>query len=85
VRERASWKTFHRRVPVYFDTYHRDDQPADVRAAHGDRVPVVLAATDDDFVVLVDADELSACAGSIEQFSHAIDAAVTRAGLSMPS
>jgi hypothetical protein len=85
VRERASWKTFRRRVPVPFDTYHRDDQPADVRAAHGDRVPVVLAATDDDFVVLVDADELSAYAGSIEQFSHAIDAAVTRAGLSMPS
>jgi hypothetical protein len=81
VRERATWKEYRRRVPVPFDTYHRDDQPADVRAAHGDRVPVVLAATDDGLVVLVDADELSACAGSIEQFSHAIDAAVTRAGL----
>ena len=85
VRERAPWKAFRLRVPVPFDTYHRDDQPAEVRAAHGDRVPVVLAATADGFVVLVDSDELSACAGSVEQFSHAIDAAVSRAGLSMPT
>jgi hypothetical protein len=70
---------------VPFDTYHRDDQPAEVRAAHGDHLPVVLAATDDSFVALVDSDELSACAGSIEQFSHAIEAAVSRAGLSMPT
>lgn len=85
VRERATWKEYRRRISVSFDAYHRDDQPAEVRAAHGDRVPVVLAVADDGLVVLLDADELSACAGSVEVFSHAIDAAVTRAGLSMPS
>jgi hypothetical protein len=85
VRERATWKAYRRHVQVPFDMYHRDDQPADVRAAHGDREPVVLAGIDGGFVVLIAADELSACAGSIEQFSQAIDAAVTRAGLNVPS
>lgn len=81
VRERSTWKAFRANLPVPFDTHHRDDQPADVRAAHEDHVPVVLATTDDEIVVLLGPDELTACAGSIEQFSRALEDSVTRAGL----
>ena len=85
VRERATWKTFRAGLSVPFDAYHRDDQPSDVRPVHEDHLPVVLAATDDEYVVLLGPDELSACAGSIKRFAHAIDTAVTRVGLIWPS
>ena len=84
VRERAAWKAFRASLQVPFDAYHRDDQPADVRAAHRDRVPAVLAETSDRIVVLAGPDELARCAGSIEAFTDAINAAVTRAGLTWP-
>ncbi len=81
LRERADWKTLRAHLPVPFDTCHRDDQPDDVRAAHEDRVPVVLAVTDSGFVVLLGPAELSSCGGRIDQFSRALDGAVTRLGL----
>ena len=84
VLERAAWKACRGNLPTPFDTYHRNDQPDDVRAAHDDHVPVVLAETDNGFIVLLGPDELSACSGSIEQLSHAIDIGVTRIGLNWP-
>ena len=85
VRERPEWKTCRSSLPLAFDTYHLDDQPEGVRAAHADHAPVVLAATDDGYVVLLARDELSECAGSVERFSSALDSAAARAGLSWPS
>jgi hypothetical protein len=35
VRERPDWKARKAKLPVPFDTYHRDDQPDDVRRALG--------------------------------------------------
>ena len=80
-RERSEWKTCRAGLPVLFDTYHRDDQPEDVSAASGGIVPVVLAETDDGFVVLLGPEELSECAGSVEQLTRAIESAVARARL----
>lgn len=85
VRERAAWKSYRESLPVPFDAYHRDDQADNVRAAHEDRAPVVLAATDNGFVVLLGPDALATCAGSVEQLSYAVDAAVTRARLTWPT
>ena len=68
-----------------FDLYHRDDQPDDVRAAHEGRGAVVLAATDDAYVVLLAPEELATCAGSVDRFSAALDAAIAAAGLSLPA
>src|SRR4051794_20045895 len=69
VRERPEWSAFRSSLPVPFDTYHRDDQPDDVRAAHQGQEPVVLAATDGGLVGLLAADELSKCRGSVEQLA----------------
>jgi hypothetical protein len=84
VRERAAWAAWRDRLPVPFETFHRDDQPSDVRAAHGDRAPAVLAETESGLVMLLGPDELATCSRSIEEFSDAIDAALDHASLMWP-
>lgn len=85
VRERAEWKACRANLPVAFDTYHRDDQPDGVRAAHDGNLPVVLAETDRGFLALLGPDELTACAGSVDRLSEAIDAAAAKVGLPWPA
>ena len=85
VRERSDWTAWRERLPAPFETFHRDDQPGEVRAAHGDQAPAVLADTDAGLVVLLRPNELAACSGSVEAFSDALDAALARNGLRWPS
>jgi hypothetical protein len=64
VRERAEWRTARDRLPVTFDTYHRDDQPDAVRGAAGGAVPVVVAEMAGGGVELVAGpDDLERCDG----------------------
>ena len=66
VRERASWRACRDALDVPFVTYHRDDQPAAVRAV-GAALPVVLAELDDGSLSIVaTAAQLEACDGSPE-------------------
>lgn len=85
VRERADWKACRSALPVAFDTYHRDDQPATVRAAAGDVTPVVVAETSDGVVVLLGPDDLEACAGSPDRLIDAVTEAIGRSGLRLPT
>jgi len=82
VRERADWVSCRGGLPVPFQTFHRDDQPEDVRASAGGVVPIVAARTADGVVVLVGPDELDACGGSGERLVEAIERSVATAGLS---
>lgn len=81
VRERGDWRACRDTLPVEFATYHRDDQPDAVRAATGDRAPVVVAETGDGFVVLLDGDALDACAADPERLVAAVTDAVAAYGL----
>ena len=81
VRARPAWVECRAGLPVPFDTYHRDDQPDDVRAAVGGTVPVVAARTERGVVQLLGPAELEACAGSIDRLMAGIDAAVERLAL----
>lgn len=85
VRERPEWATCKAGLPVEFVTFHRDDQPAEVRRTAGGRVPVVVAETSTGFVVLLGPAELDACGGSIDQLVTAIDAAASDHGLDWPA
>lgn len=85
MRERAAWAAWRKSLPVPFETFHRDDQPSEVRAAHGDGAPAVLAETDAGLVVLLGPDELATCAGSVDELSDAIDSAIKRAQLRWPA
>jgi hypothetical protein len=85
VRERPEWAACKSEMPVEFVTFHRDDQPDEVRAAACGRVPVVVADTDRGLVLLLDPGQLDACDGSIERLISAIETAVTEAGLAWPA
>lgn len=85
VRQRPEWKMCRAGLPVQFDTYHRNDQPAAVRTAADAVAPVVMAETETGHVVLLTPTELNACEGSIEKLTDAIEVAVTRLALAWPS
>ena len=78
---KEEWKRCRDGLPVAFDTFHRDDQPEVVRAATGDRAPVVLAETDGGLVVLLDGMQIEAADGDPQHLMQEIDDRVTAAGL----
>lgn len=80
-RRRPEWEACRAVLPVPFDTYHRDDQPDAVRDAAAGRFPLVAGETADGHTtVLLDTDELDACAGSGELLVAAIERAAADAG-----
>ena len=85
VRVRSDWTECRDALPVQFDTFHRDDQPDDVRAATGDRTPVVVAETTGGIVVLLEPAEIDACGGAPQRLVDSIELAVERVGLSFPT
>ena len=84
LRERADWRECRDGLAVPFATYHRDDQPVEVRTAVAGLAPVVVADTDQGVVLLLGPDALDACAASAERLVAAIEDAVAEAGLRWP-
>ena len=84
VRQRPEWTACRAGLPVPFETYHRNDQPDDIRATAGGRAPVVVAATDNGHVLLLEPTELDVCNGSIDRLVEAIERATARLGLAWP-
>ncbi len=74
-RQRAEWKACRATLPIPFDTFHRDDQPASVREVTGGQVPVVAAETDGGCVLLLGPAEIAACHGSVDQLMAAAERA----------
>jgi hypothetical protein len=83
-RMKAEWKACSADLPVVFNTFHRDDQPAGVRTVSAS-LPVVVAETDHEPVVLLDAAALEACHGDPATMMEAVERAVTELNLSWPS
>jgi hypothetical protein len=81
IRQRPQWKACRAELPTPFATYHRNDQPDNVRVAASDQAPVVIAETDAGDVLLLTPDDLDACAGSIDRLVEAIERAARRLGL----
>jgi hypothetical protein len=84
-REKSAWKACRAGLPVPFDTFHRDDQPDDVRAAIGDSLPAVAAETVGGVVTLLGPNELEACDGGVDALVAAIEQAVEAHALAWPS
>jgi hypothetical protein len=83
VRQRPEWDACRAGLPVPFDTYHRNDQPASIRAAANGQAPVVVAETAAGHVLLLSSNDLDACDGSIDRLVEACERAATRLGLSL--
>ena len=81
VRQRPEWKACQAGLPVSFNTFHRDDQPDEIRTAAGGRAPVVVAETDSGHVLLLGPRDLDACDGSIDRLVAAIEQSADRLGL----
>lgn len=64
--EKSSWCDCRSQLPAQFTTYHRNDQPDDVRACIGDRLPAIVIRTDDGVRMFVTAEELISCDGDPE-------------------
>lgn len=84
VRRRSEWLDCAGRLPVAFDTYHRDDQPDAARPHTDGSLPAVLAETDAGIVPLLGPAELDACAASPERLIDAVRAAADGLGLRWP-
>jgi hypothetical protein len=84
VRERPEWRAARAGWSVPFDTFHRNDQPDDVRRATDNRTPVVVAVTDSGVVVLLGSDDVDRCHGSVAELQSRVKAAAARAGLDWP-
>jgi hypothetical protein len=84
VREKSSWKTCRAGLPVEFDTFHRNDQPDDVRVALEGVTPAVVADTTDGILLLLGPEELEACGGDPDALMAAIEQAVDGERLGWP-
>ena len=81
VRERDEWRTCRAALPIPFETVHRNDQPAAVRALLSGVYPAVVAETDDDWVLLLGPDELEACHSSSDALMSSIETVSRQLGL----
>ena len=79
--ERSDWRDCRRGLPVPFDTYHRDDQPEEVRAAVEGLGPVVVAETATGIVPLLGPHELEACDGSPARLVAEVELRLAAVGL----
>ena len=84
LRQKSEWRACRTELPVPFDTFHRNDQPDEVRSATENIAPVVVAQTDANLVVLMGPDALARCGSSVAEMTTAVDAAVIHAGLCWP-
>jgi hypothetical protein len=84
IRPKAEWQARRSQLPVPFDTFHRDDQPEEVRSATEGVVPVVVAQTGEGVFILLEPDALAECDGSMERMMSAIEVAVVSSGLCWP-
>lgn len=64
--KKSQWQACEARLPVPFATFHRNDQPADVRACIGTHLPAVVARTDGGVIMFATPDELESCNGNPE-------------------
>jgi hypothetical protein len=85
IRPKAEWQACRSNLPVPFDTFHRDEQPEEVRRAADGVVPVVVAHTDEGVIVLLEPDALAECDGSLDRMMSAIEVAIVSSGLCWPT
>jgi len=83
--EKNEWRSCRDGLPVPFDTYHRDDQPPEIRVASENRAPVVVAETTTGHVVLLDGQRIEEADGDPHQLVELIEKAVNERSLLWPA
>lgn len=71
--EKSKWKECRDGLGVDFATFHRNDQPDDVRQCINGRYPAVVARSEaGEVAMFMNADEIAACGASPQQFAAEI-------------
>jgi hypothetical protein len=83
--EKSEWRSCRVGLPVPFDTYHRDDQPPEVRIASENHAPVVVAETTNGHVVLLEGRHIDEAGGDPQRLIDMIELEVTTLDLDWPS
>jgi hypothetical protein len=84
VRERSDWRRCRAGLPVPFDTYHRNDQPDEIRSLVGTALPAVVVDTDHGLYLLLGPEDLAACQASPDRLAEALTFAAEEHGLDWP-
>lgn len=77
-RESADWQKCRDSLSVPFSTFHRNDQPDDVREAAAGITPIVVARTTVECVVLLGPAEIESCGGRAEELAALIEQALSQ-------
>ena len=85
LRERPGWQACRDGLPVPFETFHRNDQPDDVRALLAGTAPAVVADTGGGLVLLLGPADLEACGSSPEALVAALEREVEARPLAWPT
>ena len=83
--EKNEWRSCRDGLPVPFDTYHRDDQPPQIRVISENQAPVVVAETTTGHVVLLDGQRIEEADGDPHQLVELIERAVNERSLLWPA
>jgi hypothetical protein len=83
--EKNEWRSCRDGLPVPFDTYHRDDQPPQIRVISENRAPIVVAETTTGHVVLLDGQRIEEADGDPHQLVELIEKAVNERSLLWPA
>lgn len=84
VRRRRAWGEYVATLPVPFDVMHRNERTPDIEKATAGREACVVAERQDGHIAfLLDSEDLAA-AGDVAGLALALEAAITREGLTWP-
>jgi hypothetical protein len=82
-RMKHQWRECRQRLAVEFETVHLDERPAELVALTDGHTPCVVALVGDQWMMLLDPDDLEACDGDPDALLDALDAAAARLGLEL--
>ncbi len=66
--EKDDWKDCQAELGVPVEYLHRDELVGDLKALVGDRMPCVVAETDDEPLIILTPEALERCRGSVNDF-----------------
>lgn len=85
VREKPGFVACREALPVPLHNVHLDERTPEVRRFTEGKTPCVVAHTADGLVLLLSAQALDECGGSVSRFRHALDQALAAHGLRFAS
>lgn len=82
--EKREWTECRQELGLEIDSVHRDELDGDLREMVGERLPAVVAQTDDGLELLLGPDALDRCPRSVDAFRELLLDQVSARGLELP-